>query len=386
MSAAAFVARLPISMLGLGIVLLVSLQTGSYALAGALSATDALANALIGPPLARLVDRHGQRRVVPWLTLVHVSALVIFTLLVLEGGPTLLQFGFVALAGAAMPNFGALVRARWAGLLAGEAARLRTAFAYESVVDEIIFVAGPPVATLLAVTYADWSAVALCVVLVVIGTVLFLRLRATEPPPSPAEDDAGPSALRYPGVLAVTVVFVLLGAMFGSFEIVTVAFADEHGTEGAAGLLLGLYALGSGIAGVALGAADRQPALHRQLYAAAGVLAVVMLPFAAIHSLWLLGLACLVSGLAVSPVLISGFALVERLVPNTRLTEGLVWVNTGLMLGISLAAAFSGAVIDARGASVAYLICTACALGTLAAITIAYRTLDRAWAGAVRTD
>ncbi len=382
MSSAAFVARLPISMIGLGIVLLVSIQTGSYALAGALSATGALCNAVIGPMLARLVDRLGQRRVLPWLTAGHIVALGSFVLLVLEGAPTPVLFLAVALQGALMPNIGAMVRARWAALLAGDPPRLRTAFAYESVIDELIFVAGPPVATILAISVGDWTALALCAVLLGVGTALLAPQTATEPPPSTEAERGGGSALAYPGVAAVTLVFILLGGLFGSFEVVTVAFADEHGVKGVAGVLLGLYSLGSGAAGLTLGAMHLRIGLHRQLLLTSGVLAVVMLPFAFIDSVWLLGVVCLLSGLACSPVLISSFSLVERLVPNARLTEGLVWTNAGLGLGIALAAAFSGAVIDARGASTAYLICTACALGTVAAVGLAYRTLDRAWIAA----
>ena len=57
-----------------------------------------------------------------------------------------------SLAGAdrrpAGPNIGALVRARWAHAL--EARRRQTAFAFESVVDEVVFVVGPPLVTFLA--------------------------------------------------------------------------------------------------------------------------------------------------------------------------------------------------------------------------------------------
>lgn len=370
------------AMIGLGIVLLVSLQTGSYALAGALSATGALASAGVGPLLARLVDRFGQHRVLPWLTGGHVLALGAFTLLVVDGAPHVVLFVAVAVQGALMPNIGAMIRARWAGLLSGSPSRLRTAFAFESVVDEMVFVIGPPVATILAVSVADWSTLALCALLVSVGTALLVPQRATEPPPAGVEHRGGPSALSYRGVAAVTLVFILLGGLFGSFEVVTVAFADEHGAKGVAGVLLGLYSLGSGVAGLALGTMHRQIQLHRQLLGAAAVLAVVMLPFAFIHTLWLLGIVALLSGLAVSPVLISAFSLVERLVPNARLTEGLVWTNAGLLLGLAVAAAVSGAVIDARGANVAYLISTGCALGTFAAVALAYRTLDGAWQAA----
>jgi predicted MFS family arabinose efflux permease len=382
MSGASFVARLPISMIGLGIVLLVSLQTGSYALAGALSAANAIANAAIAPGMARLVDRYGQHLVLPWLTGIHVLSLVVFMVLVMDGAPTVSLFAAVIIEGATMPSIGAMVRARWAVLLAGDPPRLRTAFAYESVVDEMIFVAGPPVATVIAVSLVHWGALALCAVLVTVGTALLVPQRRTEPPPASAELRGGPSALRYPGVVALTLVCVLLGGLFGAFEVVTVAFAAENGVPGAAGILLGLYSLGSGIAGLTLGALHLTIGLHRQLLVAAALLALVTLPFPFISSIWVMGVVALLAGVAVSPVLISAFALVERLVPNARLTEGLVWVNTGMMLGIACTAALAGAVIDAHGASTAYFICSGAALATFGAVAVAWPNLDRAWVAA----
>ncbi len=382
MSATALVARLPISMIGLGIVLLVSLQTGSYALAGALSAVGALCNAVIGPFPARLLDRFGQARVLPWLTSAHVAALTLFVVLVLERAPVGLLFLTAAVQGALMPSIGALVRARWAHLLIADPKRLRTAFAYESVVDEVIFVVGPPLATMLAITLADWSALAACALLISVGTVLLVPQRGSEPPAAGTGHRGGRGAIRYPGMPAIVAAFVLLGGLFGAFEVTTVAFTAERGEQGAAGILLAVYSFSSGAAGLAVGALKTGIDLHRQLTLGAAVLALTTVPFGLVHSLWLLGVVCLLAGLAVSPVLISGFALVAQLVPARRLTEGLVWTNAGLGVGISMAAAGAGAVIDSRGASTAYLICTACAIGTFLAVLAGYRNLERAWQNA----
>jgi len=382
MTTTGFLARFPMSMLGLGEVLLVASQTGSYALAGALSATGALSNAVFGPLLGRATDRYGQSRVLPILVTVHVLALTAFVVLVRNDAPTPMLFASAILSGGTFPNLGALVRARWAFILAGEPQSLRTAFAWESVLDEVIYVAGPPLATVLAVSVVDYGALLAVGVLLVVGTVAFVGSRTTEPVPGGIPPRGQGSALRFPGVLAVTLAFVFLGALFGSFEVVTVAFADEQGVRGWTGLLLGLYALASGASGVVLGAMHLRITLDRQLLLASGVLALVTIPFPFIHSPWVLGVQCLVAGLAVSPVLISGFALIERLVPNARMTEGLVWSNTGLGVGIAVAAALAGQVIDARGASAAYWICVASTTLTFAVVLIAKRNLARAWVSA----
>ena len=382
MSSTAFVARLPMSMIALGEVLLVASQTGSYALAGGLSATGALSGAAFGPLTARATDRYGQHRVLPLVVSVHVVALMLFVVLVREGAPTPLLFAAVTVSGATFPNIGALVRARWAFLLAGEPQSLRTAFAYESVLDEVIFVTGPPLATVLAVTLVDYSALVASSIFLVIGTALFIRSRATEPPAAGVSHRGQGSALRFPGVLAVTVAFAGLGGLFGAFDVSTVAFADEQGIRGWTGLFLGLYSLGSGASGIVLGALHIRMPLQRQLLAFAGLMAISTIPFPLLRSPWALGVQCLLAGLAVSPVMINGFALVERLVPNKRMTEGLVWANTGILLGIAVAAALAGKVVDESGASTAYWICVASATLTFLSVLISFPALNRAWASA----
>ncbi len=382
MSGTGFVARFPMAMIGIGEVLLVSSQTGSYALAGALSATGALANAVFGPLLGRATDRYGQSLVTSILVATHVVTLTAFVVLVRESAPTWALFASVTLSGGTFPNYGALVRARWAFLLAGDPPALRTAFAFESVLDEVIYVLGPAIATVLAVSVVDFGALVAVGVLLVAGSVLFLRSRSTEPPSGGTSRRGEGSALRFPGVLSVTLAFVFLGGLFGAFEVVTVAFADESGIRGWTGLLLGLYALASGLSGVVLGAVHLRMPMHRQLLVFSGLMAIATVPFPFISSPWLVGAQCLLAGLAVSPVLINGFALIERLVPNARMTEGLVWSNTGIGVGIAVSAALAGSVIDARGASTAYWICVVSAALTFAVVLVSTPALTRAWVSA----
>lgn len=84
------------------------------------------------------------------------------------------------------------------------------------------------------------------------------------------------------------------------------------------------------------------------------------------------------AGLSVSPVLISGTALVERIVPNAQLTEGITWTSTGMALGLAIAAPVSGVIIDSRGAHVAYLVTAGCALAACAASWAGSREVHRA--------
>ena len=226
-------------MIGLGVVLLVVAETGRYGWAGALSATFALVNAAAAPAIARLVDRLGQRRVLLRAVPLHLVALVAFVVVASRDAPTWAQVVTIVVAALAAPSIGSLVRARW-GFVLGEDPRLGTAYALESVLDELIFVLGPLIVTLLATLVAPQLGLLTAGVLLATGTGLLVSHRASEPPPSPHADDH-PSALRSVGLPPLMAVMVFVGGVFGAVEISAVAFADEAGHRGtgraAAGLL-----------------------------------------------------------------------------------------------------------------------------------------------------
>jgi predicted MFS family arabinose efflux permease len=263
---------------------------------------------------------------------------------------------------------------------------VRTAFAFESVLDEVIFVVGPPVATLLAVSVAPSAAIVAAVLLLAGGTALLVPQRATEPPPAGIEHREGKAAIRYSGVPLVFAAFLLLGVIFGAYEVITVAFAAEQGHRAVAGLLLAAYALGSGVAGLALGATHPRIPLPRQFLFALTGIAVVALPFPFVHHLWLLGVLGFVAGLAVAPSLITGMALTEQLVPSTRLTEGLTVVVAGIALGVAVGASLVGPIIDAHGASPAYYVVTAAGLCAGLVGWAGSRRLRRSYDASVAAD
>ena len=381
-SAAGFVARMPMSMVGLGMVLLISAQTGSYALAGALSAAYAVSASLLSPIGSRIVDRWGQARVLPVLATVSGVALAAFAYAAVSGWGVPALLALAVLSGAFAPNTGALVRARWAAALSGTS-QLRTAFALESVLDELIFVTGPPLATLLATSYADWSALAVAAVLLVVGSAALAVQRRTQPLPSRHEHHAGGRlAILLPGIPVVTAVFFLMGGVFGSFEVTTVAFAAETGVASLAGVLLAVYALGSLLGGLVFGVLRLHQPYPRLFWWALCFLAAATVPMPWVRSPWLLGVVALLAGVMVAPVLIIGSTLVEELVPARRLTEAFTWTTTGIGLGLALAASGAGIVIDRVGPSAAYLITVGSAVAALVVAFLTRRRLARARAAA----
>src|SRR4051794_15746408 len=253
-SATGMVGRLPISMAGLGVVLLVQAGTGSYGVAGAVSATYMGANAVCAILQGRVLDSWGQRRV---LTTLAVAFGASVTLLVVggEGGwPTPVTYATAALAGSTLPAVGNSVRARWTYVLKG-GPELQTAFALEAVVDEMVFMLGPILVTVLATTVDPVLGLASAAAAGTVGSLAFAAQRGTEPPAQPHRRSEGVRPrMPWRTVLPLAVVAAALGVLFGAAEVATVAFADEHGSKGWSGGLLALWALGSLLAGLVTGA------------------------------------------------------------------------------------------------------------------------------------
>jgi MFS family permease len=353
-SAAAFVARLPISMLGIGIVLLIASTTGRYGLAGAVSAVYSVAGAAVQPQLSRLVDRHGQARAVPGQIVVAVVGLVGLVLLSRAGAPAWALLVVAAVGGAAYPNIGALVRARWSKALTGTPG-LRIAFSFESVLDEVIFIIGPPLVTILAARAGAGTALIMCAALLSGGSIALLVQRRTEPDPS-GTHLSGQSAISYPGVRFVAAVMVMEGGVFGSLEVITVAFANLRHESWVAGVLLATYSVSSLIGGLVYGARHIPVPLTKQLAVLSCLIPFTMLFLPVAERTVVLGGLLFLGGCVVAPSLIATFQLVQEVVPADRLTEGLTWALTGITFGASAGAALAGWAIDRFGTPHAYVV------------------------------
>jgi len=368
---AGFVMRLPMAMLTLGIVLLLSATTGAYAVPGAVAATFSLVQAAVAPFVARLVDRQGQARVMLRALGVHFGGMSALLVSAAAHAPAWILFVSAAAAAAAFLPVTALVRARWAYLV-GARGLLHAAYSFESVVDEFIFIVGPVVVTLAATEVAPAAGLVVALGCTVAGTLALAYQRRSEPPPSPpVPRKPARSAVRIPGLWVLTMAFVGLGGVFGSLDVVVVAFTKERGHPATAALILALIATGSMLSGIAYGAIRWRSRLDQRFRATAVALglAVAVLPLVTTR-VQVLAVAVFVAGFAISPSLISAFGLVEALVPAAVLTEGLTWTTTGIGVGVAAGSVLAGPVIDAHGAQPAFVV-TACFGLAAAAVALA---------------
>ncbi|MFF7372187.1 MFS transporter [Streptomyces tricolor] len=378
-SAAGFLGRMPLSMMGIGVVTMVSQLTGRYGLAGALSATMALSAAVLGPQISRLVDRHGQRRVLRPATLVALTAAAGLLLAAHFRWPDWVLFVCSAGIGS-VPSLGAMIRARWAALYRGTP-KLHTAYSFESVVDEVCFIFGPIISIGLSTVWFPEAGPLLAACFLAAGVFWLTAQRATEPEPHPRERHGGGSALRAPGLQVLVATFVATGTIFGAVDVVTVAFADERGHKGAASVVLALYAAGSCVAGVVFGLLRFSGAPERRWLLGVAAMAVSMIPLLLVGNLPLLAVALFVAGLSIAPTMITTMSLIEEHVPRAQLTEGMTWVSTGLAVGIAVGSSVAGWVIDAAGARAGYGVPAVSGAVAVAVGFLGYRRLRRPASG-----
>ncbi|MFJ4918352.1 MFS transporter [Streptomyces sp. NPDC088725] len=373
-SAAGLVGRMPLSMAGIGIVTMIAQLTGSYSLAGALSATLAMSAAVLGPQISRLVDLHGQRRVLRPAALVAVTAVLGLLICAHQRAPQWTYFVFAAGAGC-VPSVGSMVRARWAEIYRGSPRQLHAAYSWESIVEEVCFIFGPIISVGLSTSWFPESGPLLAAAFLVVGVLWLTAQRATEPVPQPREQHVPGSALRSPALRVLVITFVATGAIFGAVDVVTVAFAQERGETAAASLVLAIYAFGSCLAGAVFGLLQLKGAASRRWLVGVCAMAVSMIPLQLAGSLMFLAVALFVSGLAVAPTMVTTMALVEAHVPRTNLTEGMTWTSTGLAVGVALGSSAAGQVVDVAGAAAGYAV--PAAAGAVAAVVafLGYRRL-----------
>jgi MFS family permease len=376
-SAAGALARLPMSMVGIGAVLMVQGLYDSYAMAGRIAAVLGLAQAFLAPQIARWVDRRGQRTVLlPTLAVSAVGLGGLITAAVL-GAPEWVLWPFAAIAGGSQGSYGSMVRARWNHAL-DDPRRLHTAYSLESSIDELVFIVGPVLATTLATAVAAPSALVLAGLATVVGGLLFVAQRATEPPVVvPDAEVRHRPVILIPGMPVMVLVFVAMGMIFGSVEVTTVAFAEELGSKGLSGVVLAVFALGSMVAGLAYGARHFTSRASRRFVIGMAAFGPGVSLVLLADSLWMLAIVMFVAGMAIAPTVITGNGLVQDMVGKHQLTEALAWVGTSIGMGASLGAAVAGARVDAAGAHAGFLIAVGAAWFATLLTLAASRTLRR---------
>jgi MFS family permease len=358
------VGRMPMAMLSLALVILLTAVTGSYGIAGAVSAAAVLAYAAVTPVAARLADRYGQARVLRPQVILFTAATAALAACAMVRAPVWALAVTGGLSRAAMPSLGPMVRSRWSQLLAGTAL-LDAAFSLEGIADELIFITGPVLVVALAAGLSPVAGVLITAALSVAGVAGLTRQRRSEPPAAPVTRSCGP-ALRSSGLRVLIAMTICLGALFVAVDLATIAFAARHGHKAAAGPLLGLYGLGSAAAGVWYGTRRWRASHASRLTAALAATVAGVAPLALIPGIWPMAAAITAAGLGISATLASSYRVAEMAVPAGQRTEAMSWLTTAAATGTALGAPLAGHLIDSTGPAAGYLFALAAGLTALA--------------------
>ncbi|WP_405912504.1 MFS transporter [Streptomyces sp. NBC_00963] len=354
-----FAARQPFAMLTIGIVLLVQHTTGSYGNAGIVAAVTGVSMALFAPQSGKLADRLGQRAVLFPGVLVHAASVITLTVLAMAGAPLWALFIAAVPTGASVPQVGPMVRARWAAKLEGSPL-MSTAAAFESVTDEFTFVIGPVLTTALCTGIHPAAGLITEAALTLIGGLVFAAQRRTQPSVRVRDNshtsERHISALSVPGVRVLAVAFLGIGAVFGGMQVSLTAFAEEIGRPGVNGVLYGVFAAGNMLAGIVCGAIAWKIAPKSRLLVAYTALAVTASGLWAMHTVPLIAGLGLLVGLCIAPALISGYTLVDTLVPASARTEAFTWLTGSVALGQAAAVSVAGELTDSFSSSAGFLV------------------------------
>ncbi|MGW0705965.1 MFS transporter [Streptomyces sp. NPDC002643] len=376
-----FAARQPFAMLTISIVLLVQHTTGSYGAAGAVAAATGVSMALFAPYGGRLADRYGQRAVLLPGVVLHALGGASLTALALADAPLWALFAAAVPTGASVPQIGPMVRARW-GVTLKDSPLMTTAAAFESVTDELTFVLGPLLATALCTAVHPAAGLLTEAALTLVGGLLFAARRDTQPKPVSmlhARVEHA-SALSVPGVRVLIVVFLGIGSVFGGMQVSLAAFSEAIGEPGLNGVLYGVFAAGNMLSGVVCGAIAWKVVPRRRLIVGYASLALVASTLWTADSVLVLAALGLLVGMCVAPALITGYTLVEGLVPASARTEAFTWLTGAVALGQAAAVTAAGQLEDRLWDGAGFLVPmagTALAFATLVALRSRLATRPR---------
>jgi MFS family permease len=366
--ASALLARLPIGINALAIILYLREQTGSFAIAGAVSGSLAAGSGIGAPVAGRLVDRLGARRVLMPLAALHALALGAIVGFAELDAPTavLLLCGFAA--GFAIPPTSSVLRSQWTNLL--EPRLHQAAYALDSTMIELIFISGPLLTAAIATFASPAAALIVSAVAVVTGTAIFTALPPTRAIAVETHEAKGLlGALASPGVRTLVYTSLPAGVGIGILEVGIPAFSREEGAAAAAGVLLAIWSVGSGIGGLAYGLLPRRAGLQRTHLLVGAFLPITLLPLALAPSVAVMALLVIPAGCCIAPLLATRNELVGGVAPPGMRTEAYTWPITAFVGGIAVGAALAGALVEGPGWRVAFVV-AACfaAVGALLAV------------------
>ncbi|VEG28425.1 MFS transporter [Actinomyces howellii] len=396
------VGQFPLPLLGMGLLIGIRDGYGSYTLAGTVSAVMALTSAVTGPIVGRLIDAHGQRRVGLPVAGLWIASIGFMSVALAWRLPSGVVIAAGVLLGTSVP-FSSMLRARWRHVLADQPGQLNSALSLTSILEEMMWVIGNPLATVLATSVAMLAPLAAAVTAIVLAVIGFLLDSSIEPPatgragrrpgwrligphgPRSAARgergtdavDAGPAGeavtgqtsdatdqtrapqarermltLGYVSLLTITVAY---GAFIAATNVSIVALATELGRPGTAGSVIACFSGASMLGALGYGARAWRSPLWVRFYAGMVVVAAGSSMLLWVDSLGAAAIVLAVAGLAQAPTVVNVNQLLIRMTPASRFTEAMALLGAMFVIGMAVSNLVTGRMVDLMGSHGGFL-------------------------------
>jgi MFS family permease len=344
--AASTIGRLPYGMNVLALILLLRAEGHSYAEVGIVTGAAGLAVGLTAPWLGRLIDRLGQTRVLVATAVVLLAADAALTAAALSGSGVVPLTALALVAGGATPPLSPSMRTLWPELVARE--RLDTAFAFDALQLEVVFIVGPLLAAAIAAWVSPEAAFLAGAAMQAGGALAFAAAPASRGwRPSADGERTRRGALAAPGIRVLLAAMSAAAVSLGVLEIGIAAFAEREASRADSGWLFALWGLGSLMGGLWYGARSWRVSADRRFLVVSGVLALGLAPLPLAGSMPVFAVLVVVAGLGLAPSTAAGYSLVGRLAPPGAMTEAYAWQIVAYVAGSSVGAWLAGALVDA---------------------------------------
>jgi MFS family permease len=345
---AGLLARMPIGMGAVGLILFIHGETGSFGSAGVVTGAFTIGIGATGPTLARLIDRRGSRLVIVPAALVTAAGLVAVVVLGKAGAGTVPLVAAALVAGCGTPPVGGVLRQHWPRLV--DPAELGTAFALDAVMIEVVFVSGPLLAGILAATAGPAVGLLVAAALGASGAILFQSLLVVEPGSDPDAERHWLGALQSLTLRTLVFAGLPLGGAFGALDVVLPAFGAHHGAAALGGPLTAALAGGSALGGIAYGARPTTFGPPRRAIVRLGALTTLtFLPLVFATAVPEMFAFAVISGVCIAPLITVRNNLAQEGVPTGTVVEAFTWLALATTVGASAGAALVGPLVEAAG-------------------------------------
>ena len=336
-------ARLPVAMVPIGLMLVVTSTTGSVARGGLATSAGALGTAVLAPLQGRLAERIGQRPVLLVATAVSSLGLVLVTVAAVSGWSLPVLLSVCAVAGGTAPQVSPMARVRWLELTRARPAPMSAAMSWESMVDELTFVLGPALVGGITAAFPHAPLLVAAGIAAVFGLAFALHPTAIGPV---HHDPTGPAPSSMAGVLRAVAAplagMLSLGAVFGSSQAAVTGVATAFGSPGDAGLLYAVMGLGSAVTALAVVALPDRISDRTRWWVSGAGLSLVMTSGLTVTTALPTALVLLLAGVFIGPAIVTLFSLCSRLAPQGTAGTAMTFLISANVVGVALGSAVAG--------------------------------------------